>query len=258
LGVSEAVAEGYRMKWLLLLLAIGCGSVDIAEEAEDEDLLSHGGDEIGQLRQAWGGVAADGWGLEDGNTDIIPASGDRFYWYPYNDATNDDTWDVVSVAMASLDAEVQSLRMPHYKPPSGTTLAPDEVLLSVSLKGETGNIPDECLDTEPGTPCTLGMAQCLAITTTGAYDLCHHYRLSLFWGRIVANTAARHSGDDPEDVLHSVTRHEVTHSLGFRHGDGGPMSSGHNPLTACQLQTLETYQPRFEATTWIYEPGCLP
>lgn len=225
-------------------------------EVYDEDLLSHGGPEVAQLRQAWGGVAVDSWGLEDGITDVIPSSSDRFYWYPYNDGTNDQTWDVVSLAIASLDAEVMSLRMPHFKPTG--TWDPDEVLLSVSIKNENGIIPAECADTIEGTPCTLGVVQCLSITTTGKYDLCHHYRVNLFWGRIKVNTAARHPGTNPEDVLYAVTRHEVTHALGFRHGDGGPMINGDYPLTECQIQTLETYDPRPNLATWTYSPGCLP
>jgi hypothetical protein len=236
----------------------GCSNNDIPVSDFDADLLHHEDPEIGQLQQGLGGVAINsGWGLEDGTTDIIPSSGDRFYWYPYNDGTNDDTWDTVSLAVASIDAEVAKIRMPHYKPPSGTTWDQDEVLLSVSLKAQTGTVPSQCQDTGDDTPCTLGMTQCLSSITSGKYDLCTHYRISLYWGSIQANTAAKYPAVDPHDVLYSVTRHEITHAFGFMHGTGGPMANGNSPLNECQLEALNVFKPDLNSTTWTYvQPSC--
>lgn len=233
------------MRWLLPLLGLAC----TATAQGDEDLLAHG--EMGQLQQAWGGTAPEEWGLEDGMTDLIPTSSDRFYWYPYNGGVNDDTWDMVTLAVATLDAELPTLRWPAHQ--DDATYDPDEVLVSVSVKHPDEAVPPECEDTEEGTPCTLGQAQCIKRTNNiGSFDVCHHYRAVLWWNRILSNTAARHPEENPLDVLKAVTRHELTHVLGFRHGDGGPMANGDLPLTECQVAKLELYHSDFNATGWVY------
>jgi hypothetical protein len=232
------------LRVFILMLLVACeGTIIEYEEYEHQD---------GQLRQEWGGQSADNeyWGLEDGITDIIPASHDRFFWYPYSGGTNDDTWDAVSLAIATLDSEVPGLRWPLGEP--SDTYDQDEVLVSVSIKPTTESVPATCADADPG-GCTLGIAQCLVSTPSGHYDLCHHYRVMLYWNRILVNTAARYPGDDPLDHLYDVTRHEATHVLGFEHGSGGPMASGSLPLTQCQIEILNYYRSYPSESVWTYE-----
>ena len=198
----------------------------------------------------WGGRAPINWGLEDGITDTIPATDDRYHWYAYNSGVDDETWDQVALAVATIDAEVPKFRWLYHV--DGTTYGPGHVLVSVSVKSLSDPVPPECQDTEEGTSCVLGMAECLANTTSGSYDLCSHYRVNLYWGRILANTAARHPEQDPLDVLFSVTRHELTHVLGFRHGTGGPMVDGDLPLTPCQVDMLNYYNFVESWSAWSY------
>lgn len=198
----------------------------------------------------WSGVVRDpaqpgpggspGWGTEDGTTDIIPASAKRFYWYVYHGGAGDEElWDQVSVAVASLDAELPTLRFIHETDPTAraTTLASTgDVLVSISLRARDEAVPPDCA----GGGCTLATTQCLSKATAPGcpYDLGLQYRVTIYTSRIIA------TADPGEDVmarLRGVVRHELTHVLGFRHGTGGPMSNGANPLTPCQKATLAMY-----------------
>lgn len=198
----------------------------------------------------WGGTVRDpaqpgpggtpGWGQEDGVTDIIPASARRFYWYVYHGGAGDEElWDLVSVAVASLDAELPTLRFIHETDPTTraeTLASTGDVLVSVSLRAR-----DEATDCTPGSGCILAATQCLAKASgTGGcpYDLGLHYRVTIYTSRIIATADP---GEDWRARLRGVVRHELVHVLGWRHGTGGPMSNGSLPLTPCQRATLAAY-----------------
>lgn len=214
----------------------------------------------------WGGTVRDpaqpgpggspGWGTEDGTTDIIPASARRFYWYAYHaGAADEELWDDVSVAVASLDAELPTLRWVHETDPTtrATTLASTgDVLVSVSLRARDEAVPAGC-----GTGCTLATTQCItkAAGAGAPYDLGLHYRVTVYTSRIIATADP---GEDWRARLRGVVRHELTHVLGFRHGTGGPMTNGANPLTPCQRATLAAYSSSPSGGSWttVLVPEC--
>jgi hypothetical protein len=210
---------------------------------------------LGIAALGWGGAVPETsvqWGWDDGNTDIVPSSHDRYYWYIYNNAVDDQTWDRAFSAVASIDRELPTVRWVPGRP--SDIYDDNEVLVSISIKNDA--VPPECSDTEEGTSCELGRTDCLSKVNNfvpGLYDGCKHYRVSLYWARIVANTAARHPGDDPLEVLYKVTRHELTHSMGFRHGTGGPMENGSLPLTECQSGILSSYRSEVSETGWLVQ-----
>jgi len=206
----------------------------------------------------WGGAVPDPtiqWGLEDGMTDLIPSSHDRYHWYAYSTGLNDQTWDKVSLAVTSIDAEVSNFRWLLHK--SGNVYDQNEVFLGISLKVES-SVPPQCSDSVGDPECELGKTECLTRinnTLPQMYDVCLHYRVTIYWSRIQANNAARYPDTDPLDTLYAVTRHELAHVLGFRHGTGGPMANGRNPLTECQRAILEQYRSELEGIEWsIYVP----
>lgn len=211
---------------------------------------------IAFLTLAWGGRApsGSGWGIEDGSTDIIPAGRSKFHWYMYNTGVDNDTWDEVTLGIATLDHEIAVTRFVPDAP-THPTLPLGEVRVAISVRPSTETLPASCLDDNPATECLLGFTTCINDTTSGNFDLCHHYVVEIWWSRILYNDHDR-TYEEALDTLYNVTRHELTHVLGFTHPgtiySGGPMANGALPLTPCQLDALSYYNSQPTWSTWTY------
>lgn len=192
---------------------------------------------------------------DDGRmVNTIPSTDDTYKWTAYGAGLTFETWDELSLAVASIDHELPTVRFMKTEGTAGSS----QTFIWFAFSPATDLIPVGCTDGVPSTPCNLAETNCLTQFRSGNYNLCQEYKVNVYWNRVLWD--AQNDSMDPYQKLYKVLRHELTHVLGFKHGTGGPMSNGALPLTNCQRATVEYYQSLIDGTAWVYgiPESCTP
>lgn len=200
------------------------------------------------LNISWGGQAAYNWGMHDDGrvVNTIPSTDDTYKWTAYGAGLTFQTWDELSLAVASIDHELPTVRFIKTEGAASES----QTFIWFAFSPATDPLPPACTDGNSATNCFLAETICLNQFRSGAYNLCKEYKVNVYWNRI--GWDAINDQMDPYQKLYKVLRHEVTHAMGFKHGTGGPMANGSDPLSNCQKATVEYYQSLAAGTEWVY------